>query len=124
MIKGVGTDIVKIKRIKQAIERFGDLFIARILNAQEVEIAEQKNFSESHIAGRWAAKEAVAKALGMGIGKACKFHDITIIPNSFGKPCVTLSGAAGNFAQESSIKIIELSISHESDYAVAFVVLA
>jgi holo-[acyl-carrier protein] synthase len=112
----VGTDIVAIKRLERSIEKFGDRFTARYLNPEE--IARTRTI-ESY-AGLWAAKEAVAKALGCGIGATLSFHDILIDKDNHGAPHFTLSPKAQKHfrIQESS-----LSISHDGGFAIAVVVI-
>ena len=109
----VGTDIVNISRVAKSIDKFGDRFIEKFLNKEEIEIA---NKIES-IAGFWAAKEAVSKALGCGIGKELSFHDIFIEKNSKGAPLFTIKSDKFNILESS------LSISHENEYAIAVVVI-
>jgi holo-[acyl-carrier protein] synthase len=113
----IGTDLVHISRIEKAIARFGDRFLARFLTPEE--IAELNQRPES-LAGYWAAKEAVAKALGCGIGSALGFHDIRIVKTPGGAPTFVLSEAAqARFGVTSS----SLSISHDGGLAVAVVAL-
>lgn len=120
MIAGLGNDITDCGRIKQMMRKFGDLFLDHLLTPKEK--AESKG-RFSYCAGRWAAKEAVSKALGCGIGGNCAFTDIEIIDNESGKPEVKLSGAAELTAKRLKVDRIHLSISHERHYAVATVIL-
>ena len=120
MIAGLGNDIVDCRRIEQVMERHGEHFSRRILT--EKEIAESGN-SLSYIAGRWAAKEAVAKALGFGIGKKCSFTEIQILRDEYGKPCVELAGKTERTAAELEIRRIHVTISHERNYAMATAIL-
>lgn len=117
---GIGTDIVETERLQKAIARSGEAFIKRFLTPAEQSIAAEKGQAAlAFYAGRWAAKEAVSKLLGTGIGKDCSFQDITILNNEKGAPYVILSGAAGQRAAELGIRKIHLSISHERCYCVA-----
>ncbi|MBO4630301.1 MAG: holo-ACP synthase [Lentisphaeria bacterium] len=120
MIAGIGTDITECARIEKALARHGKMFLEHLLTA-----AEQQESREqlSYCAGRWAAKEAVAKALGCGIGGHCAFTEIEILNNEAGKPEVSLSGSAAITAFRLNICRIHLSISHERHYAVATVIL-
>ena len=124
MIAGIGIDIVEIARLKAAIEKFGSHFIARMCT--EPEQAGHYHLSEGDIiyyAGRWAAKEALAKALGCGIGNQCSFTDITVANDLNGSPKISLTGSAQETYQKIGGRAIKLSISHEHSYAVAMVVI-
>jgi holo-[acyl-carrier protein] synthase len=112
----IGTDIANISRIEKSIEKFGEKFKEKFLNPTEIERAKK---IES-IAGLWAAKEAISKALGCGICKDLTFHDITIYKNSRGAPYFELSDAAQLLHQVSQSS---LSISHDSGFAIAVVVI-
>ena len=112
----IGTDIIKIKRINTLLEKYDITFKKRFL--VEEEIATLKK-AES-IAGYWAAKEAISKALGCGIGKNLSFHDITISKNNLGAPTFILSPKAQHIHK---IKNSSLSISHDGGFAIAVVAL-
>lgn len=117
MIKGIGTDIVDIRRVEKLIARKGwDEFAKKILSKEEIKNLrpKQKN-NAAHLAKRFAAKEAVAKALGTGIGKT-KFEDITISSNSKGAPKVKI-------AKLENVKIY-ISMADEHPYAIAFAVVS
>jgi holo-[acyl-carrier protein] synthase len=112
-----GIDIVSIERIERALQRFGENFIARLLTEEEIRSLSMKPTS---IAGYWAAKEAVSKALGCGIGAELAFHDIYISKDRRGSPSFRLSQERKKYFRltESS-----LSISHDGGFAVAAVIL-
>jgi holo-[acyl-carrier protein] synthase len=121
MIIGVGVDLCEIERIREAISRHGDHFAQRILATDER--TEFDSLTQSmrppFLAKRFAAKEAVAKALGTGIGRGFGFHDITIIHDELGKPMVSLNSE--NHALKDALSYhIHLSISDERMHAVAF----
>lgn len=120
MIKGVGTDIVEISRIIKASEK-SEGFCKRVYTARELERCTGSKTRGASLAARFAAKEAVAKALGTGIGKIC-WTDIEIINDINGKPLVLLHGAASSKAEEIGIIDITISMSHCETYAVAFAV--
>ena len=120
MIAGLGNDITECARIAWALEKHGDLFLDHLLTGRE---KTESRGRLSYYAGRWAAKEAIAKALGCGIGENCAFTDIEILDNEAGKPLVRLSGAAEITAKQLKADRIHLTISHEKDYAVATAVL-
>ncbi len=124
MIVGTGTDIVEIERIANAVRKRPEL-LSYVLSSRELELAAglRERRKNEFLAGRWAAKEAFAKALGTGIGEHCSFDQITILPDKKGCPAVTLSGAAEKTFAGLGAEKIHLSISHERNYAVATVIL-
>ncbi len=113
----VGTDIIQITRIEQAVSKHGDAFKRRFLNNSEIVLADK---IES-LAGFWAAKEAIAKALGCGIGSRLGFHDICITKDPRGAPHFTL---ATEVQKIHSIQKSSLSISHDGGFAIAVVVIS
>ena len=112
----IGTDIIQIARIEKLLEKYGESFKKRFLSDKE--IASVKKIES--IAGYWAAKEAISKALGCGIGGRLSFHDIIIIKDSFGAPTFTLSSQAQNVHKISNAS---LSISHDGGFAIAVAVI-
>ena len=112
----IGTDIVQINRIEKSLTQFGEKFKQRFLLPQEIDLV-QKTAS---IAGFWAAKEAISKALGCGIGKELSFHDIIITKDSRGAPTFILTPQA---QEHHKIKTSSLSISHDGGFAIAVVVI-
>ena len=124
MIKGIGTDICDIARIRKMVESDKkDLFFAKVFTAKELEMAEVYKDPSTFFAGRWAAKEALAKALGTGFGKQCRWLDIEVQRLESGAPQLILSELTKETANALAVKSIHLSISHEKETAVAFVVL-
>jgi|WP_141677934.1 holo-[acyl-carrier protein] synthase len=116
-MKGIGIDIIEIERIKDAIlskDRFKDRFFTE----SEIAYCELHKSPWVHYAGRFAAKEAIVKALGTGF-RGFKWQDIEIIKDELGKPKVRLHNQANNLAKELGITEIIISISHSRDYAVA-----
>ncbi|OYY57455.1 MAG: holo-ACP synthase [Sulfurovum sp. 28-43-6] len=113
----IGTDIIQISRIEKALSQFGDKFTQRFLQPDEIKLV-QKSAS---IAGFWAAKEAIAKALGCGIGRELSFHDILLNKDARGKPTFTLNHDA---LMKYPIQTSSLSISHDGGFAIAVVVLS
>jgi len=120
MIAGLGNDITECARIGQVLEKHGDAFLDHLLTDAE---KQESGGRLSYYAGRWAAKEAISKALGCGIGEHCAFTDMEILDNEAGKPEVKLSGAAEATAKQLKVNRIHLSISHERSYAIATAVL-
>ena len=119
MILGLGTDIVEIDRIAAVRDRCGEHFAERVLTADE---AAQWQGRISYLAGRWAAKEAAAKALGCGIGERCALSDIEIIDDACGAPQLHCTAPALK-AFDGKILRWHVSISHEKAYAAATVIL-
>jgi len=119
----VGTDILKIDRIDEVVERLGDKFMRRILTATEQQEYEASGQPNRLLAKRFAAKEAVAKALGTGIGRGVSWHDIQLEHNGDGAPQVALSGGASRVAAERGASRVEISLADEAEYVVAFAVL-
>ncbi len=122
-IVGIGTDIVEIQRIQAALERTGRGLAQRILTVEEMVVFDKHHHPERFLAKRFSAKEAASKALGTGIAKGISFHDFTIINNQNGKPTLSLSGKAAQFAAEFGVTSMHISISDEKHYATAMVVL-
>jgi len=120
LILGIGTDIVEIERIRLAVER-NEKFISRVFSKNEIEYFTERNFKPEFVAGRFAGKEAVVKALGTGFS-GFDFSDIDIDRNVAGKPIVILKGKAKQFAQKHGKYKFHISISHEKKNAIAFAV--
>jgi len=122
-IIGIGSDIVKISRIEKLAERYGTRFLERIFTENEIGYASAKARPALHFAARFAAKEAFVKALGSGLRQGINWSDIEIINNDLGKPQFKLH----NHAHSASLKLKNpaawLTLSHEQEFALAFVVL-
>jgi holo-[acyl-carrier protein] synthase len=114
----VGVDIIEIDRIDQALQRFGQRFLSRIYTEPELMICQERPHS---LAVRFAAKEAVMKALGTGI-KGVSWKEIEILAKPSGEPLVRLNGKAKMKASSLGFSNIAISLSHSREYAVAFVV--
>ena len=108
----IGTDIVQITRFEQFRERFGDKALRRFLSQDEIDLVK----SDATAAGFWAAKEAISKALGTGIGSTCGFHDIVIYKDQKGAPKFTLSA---HLIEAYEITALSLSIAHDGGFAIA-----
>lgn len=120
MIRGIGTDLIEIERIEEAIQRHGSHFLDRLFTMKEQEYAFQHKNPAPTFAGRFAAKEAISKALGVGIGNELAWCDIEILNNERGQPLVTLSQSA---QRDFSKPKIQISISHSKSHAVAFAIV-
>ena len=121
LIIGVGIDIVEIRRIKSAMEG-NERFLEKIFTSGELEYLRSRNLRPEYVAGRFAAKEAVSKALGTGF-RGFDFKDIEIDRTTLGKPLVILKGKAKLIAKKEGQYNIHLSISHGEDSAVAYAIL-
>lgn len=122
-ILGIGTDIVEHARIHSLLVKYNDKFVQRILSEQEQVIYSQAKYPGSFLAKRFAAKEAVAKALGTGIGKELAFKEISVTNLANGQPVVTLQGKAHLCIASKGITQILISMSDEKDYSIAFAVI-
>ena len=111
----LGIDIVKVERIRAALDRFGDRFSTRVLTPAERRYVRGR---PETFAGRWAAKEAVSKVLGLGV-RGIGWKDIEVERMPTGQPAIRLHGRAAQRADQLGMGRIALSITHESDYAVA-----
>lgn len=113
-----GVDMVEVRRLREAIERHGDRFLKRIYTPRELE---QLSGNLASLAARFAAKEAVAKALGTGIGDL-SWLEVEILRGERKEPVLQLHGAALALAEKHGITRWSLSISHTQEHAIAFVV--
>lgn len=119
MILGLGTDIVDVDRIAKMIADHGDHFLERTFTAAEIQHCQPRREAAQHFAGRWAAKEAVMKALGTGFTKDVGWTDIEILVRPSGQPYVTLHGSARKYANSLGIGELMVSISHTRSMATA-----
>lgn len=122
-ILGIGTDLVVIERIEAVLSRHGERFVERVLHANEMLRFRDSSKPARFLAKRFAAKEAVAKALGTGIAEGVALHDIEVANDALGKPHVLLHGGARLRALKLSAEHIHLSISDEREHALAYAVL-
>ena len=111
----VGIDIIRVGRIRRTLERFGDRFSRRVLTPAEQRYVRGR---PATMAGRWAAKEAVSKVLGLGV-RGIGWREIEIERLPTGQPAVRLHGRAARRAEQLGMARVALSISHEAEYAVA-----
>ena len=124
MVKGVGTDIIKIARITHALQKHGERFAARILTPDEMVRFESAANSGLYLAKRFALKEAIVKALGTGIAKGVSWQDINTANNEAGQPYAILDGGALSAMQSLGADTLSVSLSDEEDYVLAFAVLS
>ena len=123
MIYGIGTDIVKIARMQESIDKHGERFARRILSDEEFARYQEHAFPAAFLAKRFAAKEATAKALGTGFRDGLSLRHIEVVNNPLGKPELCLHNRASELANDFGIDGSHLSLSDERDYAIAYVVL-
>lgn len=123
MIIGVGTDIISVARIEEAMQRHGQAFAMRILSARELDEYTAQAHPARFLSKRFAAKEALAKATGQGLRHPVTLHNITVDHDELGKPAFVFSEELDEFMQTRGIVRHHLSISDERDSAVAFVIL-
>ncbi|MEM7479110.1 MAG: holo-ACP synthase [Planctomycetota bacterium] len=117
---GIGTDIIECDRISQMLEKHGDTFLKRVYTPEEIEYCQGRKSANQHYAGRWAAKEAVLKALGTGWAHGIQWTDVEVINQQGGKPNIVLSGKAKEISLEQGIEEMMISISHCKEYATAY----
>ena len=122
MIVGTGVDIIEVKRIKKAVDLWGEKFSKRVFTQKELDYAEKKKFPHQTLAARFACKESVLKAFGdtrVGI----RLRNIEILNDPKGKPEVVLHKEAKEFARINDLDNIIISVSHTRDYAVSNAIL-
>jgi holo-[acyl-carrier protein] synthase len=119
-VLGIGTDIVECLRIAQMIERHGELFINRVYTPQEIRYCQSRKQATQHFAGRWAAKEAILKALGTGWRRGISWRDIEVRNDQSGRPVVGLRGGARDIVEQRGIREMLVSISHCRSHATAY----
>jgi len=123
MIFGIGTDIVRVERMRLDLERFGDRFAERILTDQEMREFRESGQRAHFLAKRFAAKEAAAKAMGTGFNHGIHLRQIGVGHDANGKPLLEFSGAARDFLDRHGVRVSHISLADEQDHAVAFVTL-
>lgn len=122
MIHGIGTDIIEVDRIRKTMEADPG-FKHEIFTVAEIAYCESKAYKYQHFAARFCAKEAVLKALGLGINHAVKLADIEVYNDSTGKPLIRLTGTAKDFSRNIGFLKILVSLSHLKDIAKAVVII-
>jgi holo-[acyl-carrier protein] synthase len=120
-IIGIGIDIVEVSRIKSAIAK-QKKFLERIYSNQEIRLSDRGKFRYEELAGRFAVKEAILKAIKTGWRRGIKFKDIIVLNEKSGAPYVTLHGKAKEIADSLGVKNVFVSISHTKDLAVGLAI--
>jgi holo-[acyl-carrier protein] synthase len=123
MILGIGIDIVEVARVQASYEKFGERFLNRILHPNEITYCLSHKAPGPFMAVRFAAKEAIAKALGTGIGAQLGWHDMEVARRESGEPYVVLHEAGQKLLRERGGSTVLISLSHAQDYAAALAVL-
>jgi holo-[acyl-carrier protein] synthase len=121
-VLGIGTDITECLRIAQMIERHGELFVGRVYTPAEIDYCRARRMATQHFAGRWAAKEAVLKALGTGWRRGISWRDVEVRNGPGGRPHVVIRGGARDVAERLGIRCVLVSISHCRSHATAYAV--
>lgn len=123
MILGIGVDIIEVSRIKASYERFGERFLKKILHNSEVDYCLSHKEPAPFLAARFAAKEAVSKAFGTGIGSQLNWQDMQVARRSSGEPYVILHGGGLTLLESRRAKHVLLTLSHTASHAVAVAIL-
>ena len=118
-ILGIGTDITECLRIARMIERHGELFVNRVYTPEEIKYCQSRKQATQHFTGRWAAKEAILKALGTGWRRGITWCDVEVRNEPGGRPVVAVRGGAKEVVEQLGIAEILVSISHCRNYATA-----
>jgi holo-[acyl-carrier protein] synthase len=121
MIFGVGVDLIRIERMREAVERWGEKFLHRLFTDKEIARCYDARDPHLSLAVRFAAKEALIKAVGTTAGAS--FRDIEVLNDELGKPYINVTGKMQVFFDIKGIRKAHLSLSHEEEYGVASVVL-
>ena len=123
MIVGIGIDLIEVARVRDSHERFGEVFLNRILLPGEIEYCLGHTHPAPHLAARFAAKEAIGKAFGTGIGGKFGWHDAEIARSESGQPHVILNAKGMALASRLGGATVHVSLSHLKDHACAVAVL-
>jgi len=122
-VLGIGVDLVECARIQRSLERFGEKFLHRVFTDGEIAYSMSMKFPARHLAARFAAKEAVSKAFGTGIGKAMGWRNIDVQKKPSGEPFLVFSGPAQELATQRGVTVALVTLSHTEHHAIACIVL-
>jgi holo-[acyl-carrier protein] synthase len=122
MVAGVGIDLIEVARIRAAVERFGDRFLHRILRPAEIAYCQAFKDPAPHLAARFAAKEAISKALGTGIGSAVGWQDLEVANQPSGAPFLQLHDGGAAWLAAHGGGLVHLSLTHTESHAAAVAV--
>ncbi len=123
MIIGIGVDLVEMQRIQRLLDEYGDRFAERVLNSEEREYYARSSRRVGFLANRFAAKEAISKALGTGLRYPVTLHSIGVISTEIGRPEFSFSETLKSYLESRDVTDAHLSITHEKGLACAVVVL-
>src|SRR5712675_3614941 len=119
MILGIGIDIIEVSRIQSSYERFGERFLKRILHSNEISYCLSHKAPAPFLAARFAAKEAVSKAFGTGIGAQLGWQDIEVGRKESGEPFIILHEGGKKLLEERKARVVVISLSHTQEHAAA-----
>ncbi|SRR5581483_1376377 len=122
-IVGIGVDFVEVARIQHSLDRFGEKFLKRVFTQGEIDYSMSMKFPARHLAARFAAKEAVSKAFGTGIGKSMGWRDIDVRKKESGEPYLVLEGGGKELSILRGLTKALITLSHTEHHAMAVVVL-
>jgi holo-[acyl-carrier protein] synthase len=120
MVKGIGVDIIEIGRVRRSIDQVGDLFLEKVFTPQEIAYCNARANAYQHYAARFAAKEAVSKALSTGWAGEFRWKDVEVMNDPSGQPRIAFSGKLGETLNGASVFV---SLSHSDSHVVAMVVI-
>jgi holo-[acyl-carrier protein] synthase len=123
MILGVGIDIIEVGRIQSSLEKFGERFTNRVLHPNEIAYCNSHRRPAPFVAARFAAKEAISKAFGTGIGAQLGWHDMEVGRKPSGEPYVILHGDGEKLLRERGGRVVLISLSHTQEHATAVAIL-
>jgi holo-[acyl-carrier protein] synthase len=123
MILGLGIDIIEVARVAASVERFGERFVKRLLLSDEIAYCQSHRNPAPFIAARFAAKEAISKAFGTGIGAQLGWHDLEVKHRTSGEPFVVLHGKGQKLLEARGGRLVLVSLSHTDGYAAAVAIL-
>jgi holo-[acyl-carrier protein] synthase len=123
MILGTGIDLIEVERIRASHEKYGERFLKRILHPNEIAYSLSHRDPAPFLAARFAAKEAISKAFGTGIGAQLGWHDMEVGKKDSGEPFVILHGNGLTLLSERGARLVHLSISHTVSHATAMAIL-
>jgi holo-[acyl-carrier protein] synthase len=123
MILGIGIDLIEVARVQASYERFGERFVSRILHPNEISYCLSHRLPGPFLAARFAAKEAISKAFGTGIGAQLGWQDMEVGKKESGEPFVILHGAGKTLLEARGGQRVHLSLSHTQEHATAVAIL-
>jgi len=123
MILGIGIDLIEVARVKSSLEKFGERFVNRILLPDEIAYCQSHKEPAPFVAARFAAKEAISKAFGTGIGTQLGWHDMEVRKHGSGEPFVVLHGGGLKLLASRGGKYVLISLSHTAHHATAMAIL-